>query len=68
MKPLPNLEDTEAMVLRGRRSVLASARNDALEELRDAYTSLQSDPIESMNVTKIVKAAERLAEISGLWK
>ena len=56
------------MILRGRRSVLASARNDAIEALRDAYTSLQSDPIEDMKVDKIIKAAERLAEISGLWK
>jgi hypothetical protein len=68
MKPLPDLEDAEAMILRGRRSVLASARNDALEELRDAYTAIQSDPIENMRTEKIIKAAERLAEISKLWK
>ena len=42
MKPLPNLNDEAAMLLRGKRSALGSARNDAAEALRDACTRLQA--------------------------
>ena len=42
MKPLPNLNDEAAMLMRGKRSALGSARNDAAEALRDACTRLQA--------------------------
>ena len=41
MKPLPKLDDEAAMLLRGKRSALASARNEAAETLRDACTRMQ---------------------------
>ena len=40
MKPLPNLDDEAAVLRRGRMSLLASARNEAEAELRDAYTAM----------------------------
>ena len=42
MKPLPNLNDEAAMIKRGQRSALMSAKNEAAEALRDACTRLQS--------------------------
>jgi hypothetical protein len=41
MKPLPNLEDEAAMLLRGRRSALMSARNEAVEEVRNLLIAVQ---------------------------
>jgi hypothetical protein len=70
MKPLPDLQDIEAMAARGRRSVLLSARNTTLEMLRDDFTRLQSAGIEEMDLLTpaIEESAERLAEISRLWR
>lgn len=42
MKPLPNLSDDAAMIKRGQRSALISAKNEAAEALRDSCTRLQS--------------------------
>jgi hypothetical protein len=42
MKPLPDLQDTEAMAAIGRTSALWSARNQAMSELRDVFTAMQS--------------------------
>ena len=69
MKPLPNLEDVDAMALRGRRSALMSSRNDALEEMRDCYTLLQSDHIGDMKEQsqRIIAAAQQIIEISERW-
>ncbi len=48
MRALPNLEDEAAMLRRGRAAALISARNDALECLRDACTRMQSVPLASI--------------------
>ena len=69
MKPLPDLADTEKMAARGRRSVLMQARNDTLAELRDAYTALQSESIESMQprCAEMTALLQHLIHISESW-
>lgn len=69
MKPLPDLENTDAMLLRGRRSVLASARNEAAEALRDACTFIQSSDWDELpaHAVKAREAASRLIDVAGLW-
>lgn len=42
LRPLPNLDDAAAMARLGRLSALRSARLDALHDLRDACTRIQS--------------------------
>ena len=70
MKPLPNLEDEAAMLLRGRRSAVAAARNEAESELRDAYTVYQSADWQEMRVrlSAIELCTRRLQSIMMLWE
>jgi hypothetical protein len=70
MKPIPNLEDDAAMAARGRRSALASARNEAAEALRDACTHVQSADINSLlePAVEAKLAAERLIQVAELWQ
>ena len=70
MKPLPNLQDDEAMAARGRRSSLASARNEAAEALRDACTHIQSTDINELlqPAVEVKVIAERLIKIAELWQ
>jgi hypothetical protein len=69
MKSLPDLQDIEAMAARGRRSTLMSARNEALETLRDGVTHLQSCDIGELHqlTGHVIDAAKRLEDISKLW-
>jgi hypothetical protein len=70
MKPIPKLDDQEAMTALGRRSSLARARNDACEALRDAATAAQSMPIGTADERLIdaERAIARLREIAVLWE
>ncbi len=70
MKPLPNLDDEAAMLLRGRRSALAAARNEAESELRDAYTLMTgADWTEYRpRLLKVKEAVQRLDTIITLWE
>jgi len=70
MKPLPNLEDAAAMILRGKRSILGSARNDAAEALRDACVLCQSADWDELpaHAAKAREAASRLIDVSSLWE
>jgi hypothetical protein len=70
MKPLPNLNDAAEMIERGKRSALASSRNEAAEALRDACTRVQSaHPSQLLEPAVEAKAAaQRLIEIAELWK
>jgi hypothetical protein len=69
MKPLPDLQDTEAMATIGRTSALWSARTEAMKELRDVFTEMQSAVFETdlgflaHNASLI---CERLAELAML--
>jgi hypothetical protein len=69
MKPLPNINDEAAMLERGKRSALASARNDAAETLRDACTAVQSanwDQLQSAAELALAASA-RLLTLSAMW-
>jgi hypothetical protein len=70
MKPLPDLDDVQAMAQTGRRSVLMRARNEACEALRDATTACQSADINEVGpcAQKAIESAQRLIEVSGLWE
>jgi hypothetical protein len=69
MKPLPDLDDTGAMAIAGRRSVLGKARNEAAEALRDAFMQCQSADIATVSEPAhvAITAAQRLIEVSTLW-
>jgi hypothetical protein len=70
MKPLPDLDDTDAMLLRGKRSALASARNEADIALRDAYTVLQGAdwPEVQRRAAEVSSLAMRIQTIASIWE
>ena len=70
MKPLPDIDDTAAMLLRGRRSALGKARREATAELRDAYTRMDScrdfeGMVQHMEAMRV--QLDRLGILCGLW-
>jgi hypothetical protein len=69
MKPLPDLDNEAAMLKRGRLSVIASARKDAAETLRDAYTLMQSnDWADLATHARVARdAADRLVTLAAMW-
>ena len=69
MKPLPRIDDEPAMLDRGRRSALGSARNDAASALRDAAVRVQSaDWPELIDAVDAMTApAERLRTLAAMW-
>ena len=69
MKPLPKLEDDAAMILRGKRSILGAARNDAAETLRDQCTRIQGADWRDLptHVHLLREAAERLLMLAAMW-
>lgn len=69
MKPLPNINDEPAMLLKGKRSALSSARNDATEALRDALTAVNSADWRELyaKAGDAQDAAERLMTIAAMW-
>lgn len=69
MKPIPDINDEAAMLLRGKRSALASARNEATAELRDAYTLMEACEWGELNerLARVRSSVERLGVISVLW-
>ena len=70
MKPLPNLNDEPAMIERGKRSILGSARNEAAEALRDACTFVQSASWDELSerAERAVEAAGRLQALAAMWE
>lgn len=71
MKPVPDLGNEAEMMKRGRISSLYSARKEALEILRDAFTAMQSGPDFGKQLetnAQIAKdAADRLLILSAMW-
>ena len=69
MKPPPDLTDDELMLKRGKIRTLYSARKDATECLRDAYTAMQaaSWPDLHTHASNAREAAERLATLAAMW-
>lgn len=57
------------MLLRGRRSVLGSARNEAAEALRDACVRVQSADWDDLtkHADEAAQAAERLKTLAAMW-
>ena len=69
MRPLPDIDNVEAMRAWGRRSALMSAHREAREALRDACTAAQgADLAEIEAANASIVAANRLIEIAGLWE
>lgn len=71
MKPPPDLNDETAMIQRGRASALFSARKEAIEILRDAFTALQSGgefgQALALNARIARDAADRLVTLAAMW-
>ncbi len=69
MKPPPDLTDDELMLKRGKISTLYSARKDATECLRDAYTAMQAAQWSELHThaSNAREAAERLATLAAMW-
>lgn len=69
MKPIPRINDDAAMIERGKRSALGSARNDAAEALRDAVVAVQSATWDDLRaaVDAIEAPAERLRTLAAMW-
>jgi hypothetical protein len=69
MKPLPNLDDEDAMLRRGRMSALLAARKEAAETLRDAHTFMQSnDWADWTTHARVARdAADRLITLAAMW-
>ena len=70
MKPLPDLNDVEAMAAIGRTSALWSARNKTLEALRDKLTTINSaqfDEVQAGLALDVVELGNRLHEIVVRW-
>lgn len=70
MKPLPNINDEAAMAQRGRRSVLAQARKETTEALRDAYNQLQSAEwtVLDAHADAVAMYADRLKTLAVMWQ
>lgn len=69
MKPIPRIDDDAAMILRGKRSALGTARNDAAEALRDAMVAVQSATWDDLRaaVDALDAPAERLRTLAAMW-
>jgi heme oxygenase len=70
MKPLPNLNDDAAMLLRGKRSAIGAARKEAAEALRDQVTILQGCSWEAIqhHAPAAISAIERLRTLAAMWE
>lgn len=69
MKPLPNLNDEAALILRGKRSALSEARREATQRLRDAYTVLDgSEWVALEDAARVCRDySERLMTLAAMW-
>ena len=70
MKPIPDIDNAEAMIARGKASALMSARKDATETLRDSLLAVQSAdwPDLSARADVALRAADRLKTLALLWE
>lgn len=69
LRPLPDLDNTEAMQKLGRASALRNARLDAIHELRDAVARLQNNvSLDSTEIETIRYCINRLEQINELSK
>lgn len=69
LRPLPDLENSEAMQKLGRASALRNARLDALHEMRDAVVRLQNGvSFDSVEIQTIRECLDRLEQIDQMSK
>jgi uncharacterized sporulation protein YeaH/YhbH (DUF444 family) len=69
LRPLPDLENSEAMQKLGRASALRNARLDALHEMRDAVVRLQNNvSFDSTEIETIRDCLTRLEQVNELSK
>ena len=71
MRPLPNLSDEAAMIKRGRRSAVMSARNEGCEAIRDAAVRCQTAMAPAdlvMHAREAIEAANRLIAVATLME
>lgn len=70
MKPLPDLTDEVAALLKGRQTLLWAAKREAMETLRDAYTALQTaqwgEMTDALGLAEL--SIEQLRQICHLWE
>ena len=67
IRPLPDLNNADAMAKLGRLSAIRNARADALHELRDACVRLQSGASQDdVEIAVIEQAIERLKQLNAL--
>ena len=69
LRPLPDLDNSEAMQKLGRASALRNARLDALHEMRDAVVRLQNNvSFDSTEIETIRDCLTRLEQVNELSK
>jgi len=69
LRPLPDIDNSEAMQKLGRASALRNARLDALHEMRDAVVRLQNGvSFDSVEIQTIRECLDRLAQIDQMSK
>lgn len=67
--PIPDINNEAAMLERGRRSALMSARNDACNDLRDISSHAQGCDVGDLAQfsDQLAIIAERLKVLSAMW-
>lgn len=67
LRPIPDLSNAQQMTKLGQLSALRSARLDALHQMRDAFTRLQSEQCdEAAEMQRIREGLDRLDELARL--
>jgi len=67
LRPIPDLDNVQAMTKLGRLSAIRNARADALHELRDACVRLQNGAsADDVEIAAIEAAISRLKELNAL--
>jgi hypothetical protein len=69
MGPIPDITDAGKMIIRGQRSTITKARNEACEALRDACVRVQSASLDEARIhtAKAIEACLRIDALSDLW-
>jgi hypothetical protein len=65
LRPLPDLNDADKLAKLGREYALMNAKRDALHQLRDAVTTLQS-PHDALHAEAIKSAREAIERLEVL--
>ena len=69
LRPLPDLDNEEAMKKLGRASALRNARLDAFNEIKGAFIRLQSDSFDETKEIELIRyCLNRLEQINELSK